>query len=72
MRSSHPECLNPKAAATFGPAHDIQEVGCEHKGHVLSVHAQEVLCVAQDMPKINVEQVPCKVQETKASRNLGP
>lgn len=33
---------------------------------MLSVHAQKVLCVAQDVPKVNVEQVPCKVRETKA------
>lgn len=65
MRSSHPERLNPKAAATFGAAHDIQEVRGEHKGHVLSVHAQKVLRVAQDVPKVNVEQVPCEVQEQR-------
>ena len=39
MSSSHPEFLDPKAAATLGPAHDIQEVRSEHKGHVLSFHA---------------------------------
>lgn len=49
---------------TFGPSHDIEEVRGEHKGHVLSVHAQDMLGVAQDVPKVNVEQVPCEVQET--------
>lgn len=71
MTSSHPECLNPKAAATFGPTHDMQEVRGEHKGNMLSVYAQKLLCVAQDMAKINVEQVPCKVRDTKALDNLG-
>lgn len=65
-RSSHPERLNPKAAATFGPAHDVQEIRGEHKGHVLPVHAQKVLGVAQDVPKVDVEQVPCQVPETEA------
>lgn len=61
-RSSYPKCLNPKAAASLGPAHDIEEVRGEHKGYMLPIHAQKVLCVAQDVPKVNVEQVPCKVQ----------
>lgn len=66
MGSSHPECLDPKAAASFGSAHDIQEVRGKDKRYMLSVHAQKVLSVAQDVPKVNVEQVPCKVRETKA------
>lgn len=38
---------------------------------MLPVHAQEVLGVAQDMPKVNVEEVPCQVQEAKAIHQPG-
>lgn len=38
--------------------HNIQKVRSEDKGDPLSAHTQEALGVAQDVSKINVEQIP--------------
>lgn len=38
--------------------HNIQKVGREDKRDPLSAHTQEALGIAQDVPKINVEQIP--------------
>lgn len=38
--------------------HNIQKVWSEDKGDPLSAHTQEALGVAQDVAKINVEQIP--------------
>jgi len=49
--------LEVKAGAAFHPAHNVQEVGGEDKGHPFSVHPHEAFSVAQDVAKINVKQV---------------
>lgn len=40
--------------------HNIQKVRSKDKRNPLSAHTQEALGVAQDVPKINMEQVPFK------------
>lgn len=57
LRPSHPEVLKVEAVAPFDPAHDVQEVRCEDKWDTLPVHAKEMLCVAQDVAKVDVKQV---------------
>lgn len=57
-RSSHPEPLKAEAVAPFNPAHDVQEVRREDKWNTLPVHAKEALCVAEDVTKVDVKQVP--------------
>lgn len=58
IKSSHPESHKVEAAASFGPAHDVQEVRCEDEWDAFPVHAKEVLGVAQDVAKVNVKKVP--------------
>lgn len=57
---SHPKPLKLETGAILDPSHDKQEVRCQHEWNALPLPAQETLCVAQDVAKVDVKQVPCK------------
>lgn len=57
LRCSYPELLKVKAVASFHSAHDEEKVRSEDKRHTFPTHTKEVLCVTEDVAKVDVKEV---------------
>lgn len=58
--SLHLEFLEVGATFLSRRSHDIQEVWCKHEGNPLLTDSHETLVVAQDVAKVDVEEVSCR------------
>lgn len=58
--SLHLEFLEVGATFLSRRSHDIQEVWGKHKGNPLLTDSHETLVVAQDVAKVDVEEVSCR------------
>lgn len=56
----HLEFLEVGAAFLPGSPHDVQEVWREHKGNPLLADSHETLVIAQDVAKVDVEEISCR------------
>lgn len=56
----HLEFLEVVAAFLPGRSHDVQEVWREHKGNPLLTDSHETLVIAQDVAKVDVEEISCR------------
>lgn len=56
----HLEFLEVGAAFLPGRSHDIQEVWREHEGNPLLTDSHETLVIAQDVAKVDVEEISCR------------
>lgn len=65
----HLEFLEVEAAFLPGRSHDVQEVWREHKGNPLLADSHETLVIAQDVAKVNVEEVSCR--NTQRAKRVG-